>query len=103
MRRKSGIIALLASFSVYLIPLVDPHAAPLLGEMFFGDMYRSRPLWFVTDVAAGFMLQLFAFTVIYLLERLSLFAYHRQPDPSSGPRGTGRRKSRNCAIVSRPR
>src|SRR5258705_11331820 len=66
MRRKSAVLALLASFSVYLIPLVGPHAAPLLGEMFFGDMYRSRPLWFVTDVAADFMLQLVAFTVIYL-------------------------------------
>ena len=43
MRRASAAIALLASFSVYLIPLIGPHAAPLLGEMFFGDMYRSSP------------------------------------------------------------
>ena len=66
MRRKSATIALLTSFSVYLIPLIGPHAAPLLGEMFFGDMYRSRPLWFLADLAAGLLLQLIAFTVLYL-------------------------------------
>src|SRR5262245_44672054 len=65
MRRKSAIIAFLVSFSVYLIPLIGPHAAPLLGEMFFGGMYRG-PLWFLTDVAAGLILQLVAFTVVYL-------------------------------------
>jgi hypothetical protein len=73
MRRKSAAIALLASFLVYLIPLIGPHAAPLLGEMFFGDMYRSRPLWFLTDVVAGLVLQLVAFSVIYLfLQKRSL-------------------------------
>src|SRR5262245_21798084 len=66
MRRKFAIIALLASFSVYYIPLIGPHASPLLGEMFFGGMYRSGPLWFLTDVAAGLILQLVAFTVVYL-------------------------------------
>jgi hypothetical protein len=66
MRPRSATVALLVSFFVYLIPLLGPHAAPLLGEMFFGDMYRSRPLWFVTDIAAGLLLQLTAFTVVYL-------------------------------------
>jgi hypothetical protein len=66
MRRKSAIVALLVSFSVYLIPLIGPHAAPLLGEMFFGGMYRGRPLWFLTDVVAGLVQQLVAFTVVYL-------------------------------------
>src|SRR4051812_13510341 len=69
MRRTSAAIALLSSFSVYFIPLIGPHAAPLVGEMFFGDMYRSRPLWFLTDVAAGCMLQLVAFIVIDMFLR----------------------------------
>jgi hypothetical protein len=69
MRRKSTVVALLASFSVYLIPLVGPHAATLLGEMFLSDMYRSRPLWYLTNIAAAFALQLVTFTVIYLFIR----------------------------------
>jgi hypothetical protein len=73
MRRKSATVALLVSFSVYLIPLVGPHAAPLLGEMFFGEMYRSRPLWFASDVAAGLLLQLTGFAVVYsFLQKKSL-------------------------------
>jgi hypothetical protein len=60
------LIALLGSFSVYLIPLIGPHAAPLLGELFFAGIYRARPVWFFTNVAAAFMLQVFAFTVLYL-------------------------------------
>jgi hypothetical protein len=35
MRSKTGILAFLASFSVYFIPLVGPHSFSFLGEMFF--------------------------------------------------------------------
>jgi hypothetical protein len=66
MQRRSAVLALVASFLIYAIPLVGPHAIPLLGEMFFADTYRSRPLWFLTDIAAALVLQFVAFTLVYL-------------------------------------
>ena len=65
MRAKPGSIAFLASFSVYLIPLVGPHASEFLGEMFFHGVYRSNPLWAATDIAAALVLQAIAFALFF--------------------------------------
>jgi len=58
---RRGAAALVASFLIYLSPLVGPHAAWLLGEYLFGELAhggRGRtPAWLATDVAVAVAVQ----------------------------------------------
>jgi len=52
--------AFLGSFAIYLIPLVGPHAAWLLGEHLYAELTRGigrAPSWIAADVAAALAAQ----------------------------------------------
>ena len=64
--RKSFVFALVCSFSVYLIPIVGPHAAFFLGEA----LWRQTPTlhnqaWAIADIAVAVALQTVAFAIFY--------------------------------------
>jgi len=64
-RRKAAGFALAASFCVYLIPLIGPHAAWILGEMLFRGGAERSPGWAATNLAAAVGLQLTAALLCY--------------------------------------
>ena len=64
--RKPFVLALLCSFSVYLIPIVGPHAAFLLGEALWSQLPRLRnPTWALADIAVAVALQTASFALFY--------------------------------------
>src|SRR6266496_1535995 len=66
MRRSRAIgFAFAASFAVYLIPLVGPHAAWLLGEVLFNGEARGSPRWMASNLAVAVTLQLSAAGLFY--------------------------------------
>jgi len=64
-RPRAAGLAFAASFSVYLIPLVGPHAVGLLGEVFFQGEARKSLLWTATNCAVALLLQLLAAGYFY--------------------------------------
>jgi hypothetical protein len=66
-RRKAAGFALAASFSVYLIPLIGPHAAWLLGEMLFRGGAERSPRWAATNFAVALAIQLAVAVLFYWL------------------------------------
>jgi hypothetical protein len=67
MRSKPAVFAFIASFAVYLIPLIGPHALFFVGETFFRGMSRTERLWMAADMAAALAMQSLAFAVFYLV------------------------------------
>src|SRR5215831_4637932 len=65
MKTKAAVFALAASFTVYLIPLVGPHAAWLLGhELFHGEPNQSLR-WLAVNWAVAVAAQLVVFGSFY--------------------------------------
>jgi hypothetical protein len=60
-RARARVLAAVASFSIYLIPLVGPHAAWLLGEVLFRRQPGQSPRWLAANWAVALGLQLLAF------------------------------------------
>lgn len=56
-RAKAFGLSFAVSFSVYLIPLVGPHAAWLLGEILWQGEARRSPQWVALNVAVALVLQ----------------------------------------------
>lgn len=66
MRRAKALwLALAGSFSVYLIPLVGPHAAWLLGEMLWHGEARRSPQWTALNLSVALVLQAAAAGVFF--------------------------------------
>jgi len=66
-RRKVAWFAFAASFLVYLIPLVTPHGAWLLGQVLFEREAGRSPLWTGANCAVALLLQLLAVAYFYWL------------------------------------
>jgi len=64
-RPKVAWLALAASFLVYLIPLVTPHGAWLLGQALFEREAGRSPLWTGANCAVALLLQLLAVAYFY--------------------------------------
>lgn len=64
-RPRAVAFALGASLSIYLIPLVGPHAAWFLGEALFQGEARKSPLWMAANCAVALLLQLLAAAFFY--------------------------------------
>jgi hypothetical protein len=68
-RRSTLLRALLASFAVYLIPIIGPHAARLLGEHLFARLVRGGPdpvaAWIALEWAVALGLQVVAGALWY--------------------------------------
>jgi hypothetical protein len=62
---KAAAIALTASFSVYLIPIVGPHAAWFMGEILFQGEARKSPQWMAINCAVAVTVQLLAAALFY--------------------------------------
>src|SRR5438552_2642561 len=57
--RRAGLLALAASFSIHLLPLIGPHALDLLGPHLIREVSSGRntePLWLLTDVGTALAL-----------------------------------------------
>jgi hypothetical protein len=63
-RARAG-LAFAASFSVYLVPLVGPHAAWFLGEAVFQAEARKAPGWIAANLAVALTLQTLAAAYFY--------------------------------------
>jgi hypothetical protein len=80
MRRLSKPIvpAALLSFSIYLLPLIGPHAATLLGQALISELTRDTnrsPVWIATDIGLALLLQAAAMAILYrLFRKFSLIA-----------------------------
>lgn len=68
-RAKALGLALAGSFSVYVIPLVGPHAPWLLGEMLWHGEARRSPQWTALNVSVALVLQVAAAGVFFWLFR----------------------------------
>jgi hypothetical protein len=71
-RRSAAIKALLASFAVYLLPVIGPHMALPWGGaivMELASLHRREPLWLAADIALAVILQLAAFLLLYWMFR----------------------------------
>ena len=70
-RARAAVVAVVASFAVYAVPLVGPHAVWLLGEALIKTIRREGldPAWLATDLAAAAALQLAAGLVAYWVAR----------------------------------
>ena len=65
---RAGLLALAASFSIHLLPLIGPHALDLLGPHLIREVSSGRntePLWLLTDVGTALALQGVAFVLFY--------------------------------------
>ena len=65
---RTGLLALAASFSIHLLPLIGPHALDLLGPHLIREVSSGRntePLWLLTDVGTALALQGVAFVLFY--------------------------------------
>src|SRR5258706_617456 len=64
---RAMLLALLCSFAVYLIPIIGPHAAFLLGES-IAFQFRTpikNLTWAMTNLGVGLLLQALAFGLFY--------------------------------------
>ena len=71
--------AAILSFSVYLLPLIGPHAVTLLGKVLIIELTRDlnrAPAWIATDIGLALLLQASAMAVLYRL--------FRKPDITAG-------------------
>jgi hypothetical protein len=65
--KKAFWLALLCSFSVYVIPIIGPHAIFLIWESLvqrFGQ-FSKYPAWALTELGAALLLQVAAFALFY--------------------------------------
>lgn len=70
--RSATIRAGLASFAIYLLPVVGPHAFTLLGEMVLREAVSAperAALWRAADIGVALLLQLAAFALFYFFFR----------------------------------
>ena len=70
--RSAAVRAALASFGVYLLPIVGPHAFTLLGEMVVREAVSNperQALWRAADIGMALLLQLAAFALFYFFFR----------------------------------
>ncbi|HYM11583.1 MAG TPA: hypothetical protein VEU62_12675 [Bryobacterales bacterium] len=83
MRQRAGLLALLASFSVYLIPLATPHATWILGAELVrevaGQGEKLAALWIATNWAVAIGMQAAAGLVFYWFFRKP--GWQRLPAP----------------------
>jgi len=66
------VAAALLSFSVYLLPLIGPHAITLLGQGLLIELTRDTnrtPAWITTDIGLALLLQAAVTAVLYWLFR----------------------------------
>ena len=70
-RARAAVVAAIASFSVYAVPLVGPHAVWLVGETLLHSTRRPgfEPAWLAAEVAAAVGLQVAAGLVAYWVLR----------------------------------
>ena len=64
------VAAALLSFSVYLLPLIGPHAITLLGQGLLIELTRDTnraPAWIATDIGLALLLQAAVTAVLYWL------------------------------------
>jgi len=66
--RSATVRAALASFGIYLLPLVGPHAFTLLGEMVVRGSEREA-LWRAADIGMALLLHFAAFVLFYFFFR----------------------------------
>lgn len=64
-RSRAAAFAVAASFSVYLIPLVGPHAAWFLGVTLFQGEARNSPRWIAANLAVALVFQLLGGAFFY--------------------------------------
>src|SRR5688572_20572227 len=70
--RSVTVRAALASFGIYLLPLVGPHAFTLLGEMVVRETVSGserEALWNAANIGVALLLQLAAFVLFYFFFR----------------------------------
>jgi hypothetical protein len=69
MRKRPATFAFLASFSIYLLPLLGPHGFSFVGDLFFQGLHRSDTSWISRDIAAALLFQVIAFALFFLVFR----------------------------------
>jgi hypothetical protein len=69
-RPRAVTLAFIASFAVYVVPLIGPHAVWLFGEALLQEMRSgTEPTWLATNLATAAALQLAAGSVAYWVMR----------------------------------